>query len=86
MAELDAALDTAANREEAIAWLQFDAAVFEHLQSSPEGVPDRSRERLLAKGILREKHQVVTRKAPAHAKSMYRLAPIALILQKKSKE
>jgi len=76
-AELDAALKIAANRDEAVAWLQFEAAVSEHLKSTAEAAADRSRERLLAKAILREKHRAVTRKISARTPFLYRLAPVA---------
>jgi hypothetical protein len=58
-AELEAALNVPENRREAIASLQFDTVLFECLQPADENVQARSRERLLARATLREKHRMV---------------------------
>lgn len=78
-AELEAALNVPENRREAIAWLQFDSALFDCLQPAAEHARARSRERLLARATLREKHRIVTGTAAPRSRWAMRWAPLAAI-------
>jgi hypothetical protein len=79
-AKLKEALSAPEHRQEAIAWLQFDTALFQCLQPAGGSVRARSRERLLARAVLREKHRLVTGTAPACSRRTMRWAPLAAIV------
>ena len=49
------------NGREAVEWFQFEATISGHLQPKDAETIARSRERLLAKAILREKHRAMSR-------------------------
>ena len=78
-AELEAALNVPENRQEAIALLQFDTALFQCLQPAAEPFQARSRDLLLARATLREKHRIVTKTASPRSWRAIRLAPLAAI-------
>ena len=78
-AELEAALNVPQNRQEAIASLRFDAALFQCLQPAADNVRARSRERLLARAVLREKHRTVTGTSSTRSRWAIRLLPVAAL-------
>ncbi len=78
-AELESALSVPENRREAVAWLQFDAALSRCLQPAAETAQARSRERLLARATLREKHRIVTRASSARPRRTVRWASLSAV-------
>ncbi len=62
---------------EAMAYLQFEAALFDHLRPKDAGVMVRSRERLLAKAVLQGKQRAVSGRAPTKRATRYRFVAVA---------
>jgi ferric-dicitrate binding protein FerR (iron transport regulator) len=63
---------------EAIGWLQFETTIGQHLQPKNPEKMARSRERLLAKAVLREKHRAVVGHTPTRRFTTPGLVAIAV--------
>lgn len=75
---LQESLQQKENRQEAIEWLQFEATIGQHLQPEDPETIARSRERLLAKTVLREKHRAVVGHASTRRVLKPTLSAVAL--------
>jgi len=77
---LATALDKGPNRREVEDWLRFDAQLWGHLASLSAEEVALSRERLLAKAVLREKHKQVAPAAPRRRLAWTGAAAAAAVL------
>ena len=79
-AALEEALSDSSTREEAREWLRFEHGLREHLSGSQDSEIALSRERLIAKVVLREKGKVTGRPAATRPRKWRAFSAVAALL------